>query len=95
MSQYDAPATSSDADLSAALREFSASVAAFTAAVADLDRVVERADGLLTRADKLLAPLAATQQVGDQLKVAGQLASQVASAAVKRGVAAAKTVTGP
>ena len=95
MSQYDAPATSSDADLSAALREFSASVTAFTAAVADLDRVVERADGLLTRADKLLAPLAATQQVGDQLKVAGQLASQVASAAVKRGVAAAKTVTGP
>lgn len=95
MSEYDAPAPSSDADLSAALREFSASVAAFTAAVADLDRVVERADGLLTRADKLLAPLAATQQVGDQLKVAGQLASQVASAAVKRGVAAAKTVTGP
>ncbi|MBM0127967.1 hypothetical protein [Pimelobacter simplex] len=95
MSQYDARATPSDADLTDALREFSASVAAFTAAVADLDRVVERADGLLTRADKLLAPIAATQQVGDQLKVAGQLASQVASAAVKRGVAAAKTVTGP
>lgn len=42
MSQYDARATPSDADLTAALREFSASVAAFTAAVADLERVVER-----------------------------------------------------
>ncbi|WP_408898727.1 hypothetical protein ACJ5H2_06370 [Nocardioides sp. R1-1] len=110
MSEYDArapfgqpaptspvsPASPSrDADLATALRELSGSVAAFSAAVEELDRVVTRADGLLDRAEKLLAPLAATQQVGDQIKVAGQLAGQVASAAVKRGVAAARTVTGP
>ncbi len=103
MSEYAAPADNrpsiNDADLAAALREFSAAVTTFAATVAELDRVVEKADGLVGRADKLLAPLAATQQMGDQLKVAGQLAGQVAgqvaSAAVKRGVAAAKTVTGP
>lgn len=70
-------------DLAAAVQEFRTAVAGF-------DGTVERADGLLARADKLLAPLAATQQVGDQLKVAGALAGQVASAAVKKGVAAAK-----
>lgn len=72
-----------------------------TAAVRELNQSVVGLQGLL-------APLAATQQVGDQLKTAGQAASQaagqaagqvagvaqlVASAAVKRGVAAGKGLT--
>ena len=75
----------------AALQDFNASVAGFNGTVGEFHTVVDKADGLLGRADRLLAPLAATQQVGDQLKVASQLAGQVASAAVKKGVAAAKS----
>lgn len=80
-------------DFTAALRQFNTSVAGFDATVTDFQTVVERADGLLGRAEALLAPLAATQQVGDQLKAAGQAAGLVASAAVKRGVAASKGLT--
>jgi ABC-type transporter Mla subunit MlaD len=78
------------ADFTAALHQFNSSVAGFNGTVTDFQTVVERADGLLGRAEGLLAPLAATQQVGDQLKAASQAAGLVATAAVKRGVAAGK-----
>lgn len=93
-SEYDATAARLNAtldDLGAVLAELTSAVREFKASVAGFDGTLDKADSLLARADKLLAPLAATQQVGDQLKVAGQLAGQVASAAVKKGVAAAKS----
>lgn len=80
-------------DFTAALNQFNESVAGFNGTVGDFQTVVQRADGLLGRAESLLAPLAATQQVGDQLKAASQVAGMVASAAVKRGVAAGKGLT--
>lgn len=73
-----------------------------TAAVRELNQTVSGLQALLA---PLAATQAATQQVGDQLKTAGQAASQaagqaagqvagvaqlVASAAVKRGVAAGR-----
>ncbi|MBU2697720.1 hypothetical protein [Pimelobacter sp. 30-1] len=94
-SQNDLDATAARLDatldqLGTVLAELTTAVQEFKTSIAGFDGVVDKADGLLARADKLLAPLAATQQVGDQLKVAGALAGQVASAAVKKGVAAAK-----
>lgn len=63
----------------------------------DLTAAVRELNQSVVGLQALLAPLAATQQVGDQLKAAGQAAGQVAgvaqmvaSAAVKRGVAAGK-----
>ncbi|KRB79243.1 hypothetical protein ASE01_23315 [Nocardioides sp. Root190] len=81
------------ADFTVALHQFNANIAGFNGTVTDFDTVVGRADGLLGRAEGLLAPLAATQQVGDQIKAASQVAGLVASAAVKRGVAAGKGLT--
>ncbi len=70
------------------------------ALLADLTVAVRELNQTVTGLQALLAPLAATQQVGDQLKAASQAASQVAgvagmvaSAAVKRGVAAGKGLT--
>jgi len=77
-------------DLSAVVAELATAVRGLSDAVAGLDGTAGRAERLLGRAERLLAPLTATQQVGDQLKVAGALAGQVASAAVKKGVAVAK-----
>lgn len=95
---YDATSTpdatsAQVADLTAALQQLSKTIEGFHHAVIDLNTVIERADALVARAEVALAPLAATQQVGDQIKVASQLAGQVASAAVKRGVAAGKGLT--
>jgi hypothetical protein len=80
-------------ELTAALLQLSKTIEGFHHAVIDFNTVIERADALVARAEVALAPLAATQQVGDQIKVASQLAGQVASAAVKRGVAAGKGLT--
>lgn len=97
-SSYDASptpdaASAQVAELTAALQQLSKTIEGFHHAVIDFNTVIERADALVARAEVALAPLAATQQVGDQIKVASQLAGQVASAAVKRGVAAGKGLT--
>ncbi len=42
----------------------------------------------------LLVPLAATQQVGDQLKAASQVAGAAASSAVRRGFDVGRGLTG-
>lgn len=95
---HDAPSTPAAtgtqiADLTAALQQLSTTIEGFHHAVIDFNTVIERADPLVARVEVAMAPLAATQQVGDQIKVAGQLAGQVATAAVKRGVAAGKGLT--
>lgn len=79
-------------DFTAALEGFNTSIRGFDGTVDNFQGVVEKADGLLSRADLLLAPLAATQQVSDQLRQAGAIAGQVASSAVRKGVAASRGV---
>lgn len=80
-------------DFTAALHEFNESVRGFNGTVGEFQGVVDKADGLLSRADLLLTPLANAQQLGDQLKAAGQAAGSVAASAVRRGVAVGKGLT--
>ena len=78
-------------ELTVALGEFTTAVQGFASATGDLQVVVDKADALV-------GPLAATAQLGDQLRgVAGQMTGQLtgqAAAAMKKGVQAGKGLTG-
>lgn len=82
------------ADFTRALNDFNASVQGFNGTVDNFQGVVDKADGIMSRAEVMLAPLVATQQVGDRLKAATSAAGIAASSAVRRGTEMGKGLTG-